>query len=103
MITEQLAVEPFQIIVVVVQAFLVEGIVGGVFFGSLNFQRFCFGSSYFCRFGLCSCDFDRFGFACSYFQRFRLGSFNFSSNCIFFQLLFFFCLHGSFLFLESFC
>ena len=61
MVTEQLAVEPFQIVVVVVQAILVECIVGSVFLRSFDFQRFGFGSSNFRRFSFESFDFDRFG------------------------------------------
>ena len=151
MIAEQLAVKPFQIIVVVFQTFLVEGIVSCVLLGSFDFQRLNLGSSNFRRLslgsldldrfglgslnldrlsfgsldldrlGLGSLDFDRFGFGGFDFKRFLLYGFKFfhfgfsifnrfgntgtgaGSRGIFFQLLFFFCLHGSFLFLESFC
>ena len=52
MIAEQFAVEPFQIIVVVFQTFLVEGIVSCVLLGSFDFQRLNLGSSNFRRFSL---------------------------------------------------
>ena len=52
MIAEQFAVEPFQIIVVVFQTFLVEGIVSCVLLGSFDFQRLGLGSSNFRRFSL---------------------------------------------------
>ena len=161
MIAEQFTVEPFQIIVVVFQTFLVEGIVSCVLLGGFDFQRLGLGSSNFRRFslrsldldrfGLGSLDLDRFGFGSLNLDRFGLGSLNLDrlglgsldldrfgfggfdfkrfllygfkffhfgfsifnrfgntgtgagSRGIFFQLLFFFCLHGSFLFLESFC
>ena len=131
MIAEQFAVEPFQIIVVVFQTFLVEGIVSCVLLGSFDFQRLNLGSSNFRRLSLGSLDLDRFGLGSLDFDRFSFGGFDFKrfllygfkffhfgfsifnrfgstgtgagSRGIFFQLLFFFCLHGSFLFLESFC
>ena len=59
MIAEQLTVEPFQIIVVVVQTFLVQGIVSCVLLGSLDFQRLDLGSSNFRRLSLRSLNFDR--------------------------------------------
>ena len=58
MIAEQLTVEPFQIIVVVFQTFLVEGIVSCVLLGSFDFQRLGLGSSNFRRFSLGSLNLD---------------------------------------------
>ena len=69
MIAEQLAVEPFQIIVVAVQTLLVESIVGSILFGSLNFQRFRLGSGNFDRFGFRSLDFNWFSFRSLYLNR----------------------------------
>ena len=59
MIAEQFTVEPFQIIVVVFQTFLVEGIVSCVLLGGFDFQRLGLGSSNFRRFSLRGLDLDR--------------------------------------------
>ena len=72
MIAEQFAVKPFQIIVVVFQTFLVEGIVSCVLLGSFDFQRLGLGSSNFRRLSLGSLDLDRFGLGSVDFDRFRL-------------------------------
>ena len=85
MIAEQLAVKPFQIIVVVFQTFLVEGIVSCVLLGSFDFQRLGLGSLDLDRFGLGSLDFDRFSFGSFDFKRFLLYGFSFFTSALAFS------------------
>ena len=76
MIAEQFTVEPFQIIVVVFQTFLVEGIVSCVLLGGFDSQRLGLGSSNFRRFSLRGLNLDRLSFRSFNFDRLGFGSFN---------------------------
>ena len=77
MIAEQFTVEPFQIIVVVFQTFLVEGIVSCVLLGGFDFQRLGLGSSNFRRFSLRGLNLDRLGLGSLNLDRLGFRSLNF--------------------------